>query len=99
MSTFVEHYPPEDVVLSVCRGSYLTKLCECAFSFTSFLQQVRDQLIHVSDPVEFMCAALHLRQKSVVALDFEFEKQFLKNIPPDFDLIGNKHLRRIEESK
>ena len=35
----------------------------------------------------------------MVALDFEFEKQFLKNIPPDFDLIANKHPRRIEESK
>jgi len=94
-----EHYPPEDVILSVYHGKFLTKLCDCtAFSFTSFLQQVRDQLMHVSDPVEFMCAALHLKQKNVVALDFEFEKQFKKNIPPHFDLIADKHPRKIEES-
>ena len=55
--------------------------------------------MHVSDPVEFMCAALHLKQKNIVALDFEFEKQFKKNIHPNFDLIADKHPRKIDESK
>ena len=46
-----------------------------------------------------MCAALHLRQKNVVALDFELEKQFLKNKPQHFDLLANHDTRGMEECK
>ncbi len=53
----------------------------------------------VSDPVEFMCAALHLRQKSNIALDCELEKNFRKNIPPDFNLLVDGARERVDGGK
>lgn len=81
-------------------GNYLTKLCSHnSFSFKSYLEQMRDILIRVNDPVEFMCAALHLKQKNSIALDFELERLFRKNQPPNFDLLSSDPQSKFAESK
>ena len=98
--SMIEHYPPEDTELTIHHGNHLTKLCsyEC-FSFKTCLQQIRETLIRAGDPIEFMCAALQLKQKNSVALDFELERQFLKNQPPNFELLASDPKKRIQESK
>eukprot|EP00112_Aurelia_sp_Birch-Aquarium-sp1_P000146 Seg1010.22 transcript_id=Seg1010.22/GoldUCD/mRNA.D3Y31 product="Phosphoinositide 3-kinase adapter protein 1" protein_id=Seg1010.22/GoldUCD/D3Y31 len=93
-----EHYPPEETRLSVHHGNHFTKLCSYhPFVFKSYLEQIKGILFNISDPIEFMCAALHLKQKSSVALDFELERQFSQNLPPNFDLLAGDRRHRIKE--
>lgn len=95
-----EHYPPEETQMSVHHGNHLTKFCTYnSFYFKSYLEQIKDMLMNASDPIEFMCAALHLKQKTSIALDFELEKIFKRNLPQNFEILSGDGKRRIKESR
>eukprot|EP00794_Sanderia_malayensis_P012690 gene12689-13992_t len=93
-----EHFPPEETKLTVHHGSMASKLCSFAHSFTfkSPLQTIREHLQMVSDPVEFMCAAFHLRRKDSISLDIELEKNFQRKLPPNFELLCEDGRERVE---
>ncbi|XP_065051430.1 phosphoinositide 3-kinase adapter protein 1-like isoform X3 [Rhopilema esculentum] len=93
-----EYYPPEETELTVHHGNHLTMLCRHKpFTFVSYLEQIKNTLMNVGDPIEFMCAAFHLKTKNVVALDFELEKQFKKNLPSNFNLLAKGTRERIRQ--
>ena len=58
-----------------------------------------ERLHLVNDPVEFMCAALHLKQKDTISLDFELERVFKKKIPKNFDILKGDDKYRLETGK